>query len=102
MKAHPQRVHVTSVVVDFVTPANRKHLGVCSNWLAKQIPKDGNIIIDKKKYSFLLFSSPENLPEVPVFIRRSEFHLPRDASKPIIMVGPGIHIMTSCYHFILL
>lgn len=40
LKANPGRVHITSVVVEFETPAKRKHVGVCSSWLARQIPTE--------------------------------------------------------------
>jgi NADPH-ferrihemoprotein reductase len=28
-------------------------------------------------------------PEVPVFIQKANFHLPKDKNTPIIMIGPG-------------
>ena len=44
LKEHPGRVHVTSVVVEFETTAKRQHKGVCSNWLAAQVPRGGKKI----------------------------------------------------------
>jgi len=74
LSEHPGRVHITSIVVSFETPTGRKHLGVCSNWLARQLP-------DNEKY-----------PSVPVFIQKSDFHLPKDPTVPILMIGPGTGI----------
>lgn len=70
LKEHPGRVHVTSVVVEFETTAKRQHKGVCSNWLAAQVPRGEHI-------------------SVPVFIEKANFKLPKDPKVPIIMVGPG-------------
>jgi len=71
LKEHPGRVHVTSVVIDFITPAERKHKGVCSNWLARQVPTNG--------YK----------PPVALFVQKANFHLPKNISTPVIMIGPG-------------
>lgn len=52
--------------------ADRLHNGVCSHWLAKQIPTEG--------------AAP---PVVPVFVHKAQFHLPKNPNTPIVMVGPG-------------
>jgi len=66
-KAHQGFVHVTAVVVQFKTLTGRIHNGVCTNYLAQLNPGD----------------------EVPVFVRKSSFKLPKQPSVPIVMVGPG-------------
>lgn len=71
--AHPGVVHITAAVVEFQTPTNRTHHGVATSWFsaAEQIPADGS-----------------TTPKVPIFIRKSGFHLPKP-NIPIIMIGPG-------------
>ena len=66
-KLHPTAVHITAVVVEYKSNANRINKGVCTNFL-KDKP------VGEK---------------VPVFIRRSQFRLPFRPSVPVIMVGPG-------------
>jgi len=63
---HPGFVHITLVVVHFITNTGRVHHGVCSSWLSRAKP--GAV--------------------VPAFTRESHFHLPPTPS-PLIMVGPG-------------
>lgn len=65
--AHPRSVHVTCAVVRDVMPTGRVHDGVASSYLQHCKPGE----------------------RVPVFVRRSTFKLPADASAPVIMVGPG-------------
>ncbi|KYR00810.1 NADPH-cytochrome-P450 oxidoreductase [Tieghemostelium lacteum] len=68
----PERVTITSVVVNFTTPTQRFHQGVCSTWMSNLKVGD----------------------QVPIFIRESHFRLPTVTETtvkvpPIIMVGPG-------------
>jgi NADPH-ferrihemoprotein reductase len=67
---HPRSVHITVAVVRDIMPSGRIHNGVASSWLARMKPG----------------------AQVPVFIRRSSFKLPKDPSTPVIMVGPGTGI----------
>lgn len=71
LREHPGRVHITAVVVNYVTPTKRTHKGVTTTWLARAIPKDDESIL------------------VPVFIEKSSFRLPKDPLTPVLMVGPG-------------
>jgi len=71
LKENPNRVHITSVVVEFIKPTKRRHIGVCTNWLLKQIPSEGHF------------------PQVPIYVRRSTFHLPKQLKVPLVMIGPG-------------
>ncbi|KAH9639089.1 hypothetical protein HF086_009058 [Spodoptera exigua] len=71
--AHPQRVHVTVAVVVYRTQNGEGpvHYGVCSNYLKSLQPGD----------------------EIMAFIRhKSSFHMPKDISAPLILVGPGTGI----------
>jgi NADPH-ferrihemoprotein reductase len=76
----PTSVHVCASVLDSPkpTPASdaaskgRRLQGVCSN--------------------YLLRLATEQSPRVRMFVRPSTFHLPDDASKPVVLVGPGTGI----------
>eukprot|EP01104_Vermistella_antarctica_P013234 TRINITY_DN3976_c0_g4_i1.p1 TRINITY_DN3976_c0_g4~~TRINITY_DN3976_c0_g4_i1.p1 ORF type:complete len:697 (-),score=186.72 TRINITY_DN3976_c0_g4_i1:98-2068(-) len=64
------RVSITSVVVNFTSNTQRVHNGVCSTFLAEKQAEDED-------------------NSMPVFIRTSNFKMPKDPSVPIIMIGPG-------------
>mmetsp|Transcript_31302 Transcript_31302/g.69685 ORF Transcript_31302/g.69685 Transcript_31302/m.69685 type:complete len:673 (-) Transcript_31302:953-2971(-) len=66
-KAHPNHIHVTCAVVKETTKTGRVHEGICSSWLQKY---GANAL-------------------VPMYHRPTHFKLPKDASTPVIMVGPG-------------
>ncbi|XP_054721254.1 NADPH--cytochrome P450 reductase-like [Uloborus diversus] len=70
-KLHPNSVHVTAVVVEYQTPTNRMTQGVTTGWLQH------------------LEVTEEKKPQIPIFIRRSQFRLPSKPQTPIIMIGPG-------------
>jgi NADPH-ferrihemoprotein reductase len=96
-------IHITAVVVDEVTPTGRRHIGVSSGWLSRQIPgktvspNENNPNLRNRKDNLSDSSTnhipaaveDDSLPVVPVFLRSSNFHLPPDIRIPIIMVGPG-------------
>jgi NADPH-ferrihemoprotein reductase len=63
---------VTAVLVQYETKTGRVNNGVATTFLAHKHPHDG-----------------EELPRVPIFIRKSQFKLPTKTETPIIMVGPG-------------
>lgn len=68
--AHPHRIHITCAVVVYRTQNGQgpMHYGVCSTYLQNLKPED----------------------EALVFIRRApSFHMPKDLSAPLILVGPG-------------
>lgn len=67
---HPTSLHVTCAVVKERMPTGRMHDGVASSWLQRCIGAAGPV-------------------QVPVYLRRSHFKLPKDSATPIIMVGPG-------------
>ena len=64
---HKACTHVTAAVIDHPTSTGRQHLGVATSMLARLPPGS----------------------QLPAFVRNSSFRLPPDASKPVIMVGPG-------------
>ena len=70
--AHTGVVHITTALVEYTTNTGRLHNGVATSWFgqAEQIP------------------SATYTPKVPIFIRKSGFHLPKPET-PIIMIGPG-------------
>uniref|UniRef100_A0A2A4JQF6 Nitric oxide synthase n=1 Tax=Heliothis virescens TaxID=7102 RepID=A0A2A4JQF6_HELVI len=68
--AHPQRVHITVSVVVYRTQDGKgpQHYGVCSTYLKNLKAGD----------------------ELLAFIRhKPSFHMPKDISAPLILVGPG-------------
>jgi sulfite reductase (NADPH) flavoprotein alpha-component len=70
-KAHPGEVHLTVGAVRYESHG-RTRKGVCSTFLADRVEAGG---------------------VVPVFVQTSHgFRLPADASKPVIMIGPGTGI----------
>ena len=70
-KCHPSSVHVCGVVVEYSTSTGRVNKGVATTWLRDKMP------------------AGEELPRVPVYVRRSQFRLPNRPQTPVIMIGPG-------------
>jgi len=83
-KAHPGRIHITSVVVNFQTGTGRIHDGVCSTHFLRLVPSD-----DSATMSTSTSTSTTTKPTAPIFVRKSTFRLPPQISTPIMMVGPG-------------
>jgi NADPH-ferrihemoprotein reductase len=87
------KVAITAVIESIETPSSPHILkGVTTNYLfALKLKKDGVANPDPYGLSYEL-NGPRNKYDgihVPVHIRHSNFKLPSDPSKPIIMVGPG-------------
>lgn len=70
---HPNVVHMTVVLVKYETKSGRTNKGVATAFLAKKNPEQ----------------TTSNATRVPVFIRKSQFHLPENVQTPIIMIGTG-------------
>ena len=66
-RVHRNKVHITAVVLNYTTKTGREAKGVCTNYLKGL--KEGD--------------------KMPVYIRKSTFRLPRSATKPVVMIGPG-------------
>ena len=70
-KMHKDTIHITAVVVDWVSRTGRREKGVATNWLKLKTP--GN----------------NELSRVPIFVRHTNFRLPDKPQLPVLMVGPG-------------
>ena len=76
---NPGIVSASVAVVREERPTGRLHEGVASSFLARYLPEKGE----------------RNLPavinshRVPLFVHPSHFKLPRNASTPVVMIGPG-------------
>nr|CAG4646861.1 EOG090X027R [Megafenestra aurita]SVE92258.1 EOG090X027R [Megafenestra aurita] len=71
-KVYPESVHITAVLLKYATPTGRVNNGVATTWLSAKKPV-----------------SDQPPPQVPIFIRKSQFRLPARPQTPIIMIGPG-------------
>lgn len=72
-KLHPNTVHVTMMLKQYTSKTGRINKGVTSSFMASKGPEE-------------LKKQPVR---VPVFIRKSKFHLPRNTNEPVIMIGAG-------------
>ena len=57
--------------MEYETGTGRRNNGVATTWLRDKQP------------------AGEELPRVPVYVRRSQFRLPNRPQTPVIMIGPG-------------
>lgn len=70
-RMHPGQVHLTVAPVRYESNFRRRY-GVCSTFLADRVTRRRTLI--------------------PVFVAESQFGLPADPAKDIVMVGPGTGI----------
>ena len=66
-------VGITFIHTSYVSASGRRVNGVCTSWLR-------DILMESKGTDDLL---------APIFVRKSQFRLPRHLSVPVIMIGPG-------------
>ncbi|KRY47244.1 NADPH--cytochrome P450 reductase [Trichinella britovi] len=74
-KVDPSLVSITVIVLKYTTPIGRPGKGVATNYLASKIA------VENKPH-----------PQVPIYIRRSQFRLPHSPLTPVVMIGPGTGI----------
>ena len=73
-QVHPTSIHVTAIVTEWDAPTGRHARGVATSWLKLKVPR------------------ADQRPEVPIFVRKSQFRLPFKPTVPVIMIGPGTGI----------
>ncbi|XP_038055432.1 NADPH--cytochrome P450 reductase-like isoform X2 [Patiria miniata] len=71
-KLHPTSIHITAVLTRYTTRVGRQVNGVATSWLKGKVP-----------------NGPQSMPNVPIYVRKSQFRLPFKPATPVIMVGPG-------------
>lgn len=72
VQLYPNTVHVTAVKVEYKTPTNRINKGVATSWLATKVPNE------------------ENPPQVPIFIRKSQFRYVKHLLSANWCVGSAV------------
>ena len=87
-QVHPKSIHVTAVLVDYITSTNRQMKGVCTSWLAGKKPPTMNGTSEHDGEN----NVRDLLPRVPIYVRKSQFRLPFKPSTPVVMIGPGTGI----------
>ena len=70
-KMYPKSIHITAVVVDWMTRAGRRQKGVATTWLREKVPSESDVVT------------------VPIFVRHTTFRLPAKVKTPVVMIGPG-------------
>ena len=90
-------VGVTFVLSEYVNPHTKRHLmGVCTSWLRNMLLESHT---DKTQENIVDAplgeeqqdegSTLDDTSLVPIFVRHSQFRLPRHLQTPVIMIGPG-------------
>ncbi|KAL7746978.1 hypothetical protein RI367_007690 [Sorochytrium milnesiophthora] len=74
-KAFPDRVHITASVLRYYTPGGKLVKGLATNYLFDMFEQ--------------FEANPTGEFTLPIYIRHSNFKLPRQNAAPVIMIGPG-------------
>lgn len=97
-KVHPTRIHITCVLVSYLTPTDRQNLGVATSWLYNHATTTDSTQQQEQQEAKVTTEDGrprlknETLPRdvlVPCFVRKSQFRLPVRAVRPVILIGPG-------------
>jgi NADPH-ferrihemoprotein reductase len=93
----PTRVAVVASVIDHPKPGpdpSRRLRGVATNFMLRCAPPpvgdDGSRLDGAPEGAGARARAP--WPTLPVYVRTSTFRLPADATRPVVMVGPGTGI----------
>jgi NADPH-ferrihemoprotein reductase len=82
-RQHPSSIHITAVLVDYVTPTKRPVQGVCTGFLRSRVAAD-NVKEENNNEG-----NETQGNTVCCYVRRSQFRLPPKTETPLLMIGPG-------------
>jgi len=88
-RKHPNSIHVCAAVVKYEASNNRTNYGVATKYLTQKQPATSDHGDDDEEEAV---TTTTETSTVPIFVRRSQFHLPFKVSNPVLMIGPGTGI----------
>jgi NADPH-ferrihemoprotein reductase len=90
-RQHPGRVHITAAVARYRTPLGREGFGVATGYLHRlchsEAYRDRQGLPDGAEAVVKAEQVPAKF-RLPVFVRTSTFRLPKNMTRPIVMIGP--------------